>query len=166
MNLLSKSLLAVMAMSVSVMLPLSGAYAGGPPPPPHKHYGKWHKAPYPRWGPRYGPRPYWYGPRAYYGPPGYYYGDDAVALGVLGLATGAIIGGAIVESNRPGSYNNPLPAPSAPPPAGYRTSGPVAGAEPWSDEWYRYCANKYRSFDATRGTYRGYDGRDHFCVVR
>jgi hypothetical protein len=35
--------------------------------------------------------------------------------------------------------------------------------EPWSAEWYDWCDDRYRSFNPRTGTYRGYDGRDHFC---
>jgi len=41
-----------------------------------------------------------------------------------------------------------------------------ASYEPWSQEWARWCDNKYRSFNVRTGTFRGYDGRDHFCVVK
>ena len=86
-----------------------------------------------------GYRPYYRGP--YYG--GYYNGD-ALLFGFLGLATGAIIAGSVY--NQPGYY-------------------PAGDIQPWTDPWFRYCANKYRSFNAATGTYRGYDGYDHFCVV-
>lgn len=42
----------------------------------------------------------------------------------------------------------------------------VAGGEPWSPGWYDYCRAKFRSFDPKSGTYLGYDGLRHFCVVR
>lgn len=175
---LNKTILAGIAVSAAILAPMTQASADGPYPAykgPHRHYGKW------GWkGPYYRPRPYYYGPRVYYGPPpGYYYGPgDALAAGALGLAAGAVIGGAIAESNRPGSYDNPLPAPGGPAAGGYAypaapapapppPAGPAAASmEPWSDGWYRYCATNYKSFDPTKGTYRGYDGRDHFCVVR
>lgn len=38
--------------------------------------------------------------------------------------------------------------------------------EPWSQGWANYCKNKYRSFNASTGTFRGYDGKNHFCVVK
>ncbi len=41
-----------------------------------------------------------------------------------------------------------------------------ASYEPWSAEWARWCDSKYRSFNINTGTYRGYDGKDHFCVVK
>jgi hypothetical protein len=38
--------------------------------------------------------------------------------------------------------------------------------EPWSREWFRYCSNRYRSFDGRTGTFMGYDGQRHFCQPR
>ncbi|MGI9351021.1 MAG: BA14K family protein [Rhizobiaceae bacterium] len=38
--------------------------------------------------------------------------------------------------------------------------------EPWTPGWQRWCQNRYRSFNARTGTFRGYDGRDHFCVPK
>jgi hypothetical protein len=93
-------------------------------------------------GPRYGYGPgYGYGPRygGYYGRP--YYRRDyggAAAAGVLGLATGAIIGGAIASQQAAPVYAAP--------------SGNAA-----------YCAQRYRSYNPATGTYRGYDGYDHPC---
>lgn len=43
---------------------------------------------------------------------------------------------------------------------------PVAGVEPWSPAWYDYCRGRFRSFDSKSGTYMGYDGQRHFCIVR
>ncbi|GHC65795.1 BA14K family protein [Limoniibacter endophyticus] len=89
-------------------------------------------------------------------------GGDAVAAGVIGLATGAIIGGMVansgpryVEERRyyeaPPRYYRPAPRPV------YRTY------EPWTREWYRYCGNRYRSFNPSTGTFVGYDGIERFC---
>ncbi|WP_407941300.1 BA14K family protein [Mesorhizobium xinjiangense] len=58
--------------------------------------------------------------------------------------------------------------PPAPRPA-YRRPHVVyadRGLEPWSPGWYRYCEDRYRSFNPSTGTFRGYDGRDHFCAAR
>ena len=82
---------------------------------------------------------------------------DAIALGIIGLGVGAIIGGAIANSNARVIYQQP-PAPRA-----RAVSG--RGLEPWTRSWMRYCSNKYRSFNPSTGTYRGYDGEDHFCVA-
>lgn len=34
---------------------------------------------------------------------------------------------------------------------------------PWSSAWYRYCANKYRSFNASNGTFQPYKGGRRLC---
>lgn len=98
---------------------------------------------------------------------------DAIAAGVIGLAAGAIIGSALSQPRyrepiyEDGYYVEPRPV--------YRPryvtrvyEEPVyvrRSAEPWTREWYRYCQNRYRSFDSSSGTYIGYDGREHFCVA-
>jgi hypothetical protein len=83
----------------------------------------------------------YYGPRRYgYYPRGYYYRRDrggALAAGALGLATGAIIGGAIAQSQA--------------------QAAPVYGRSA------AYCAQRYRSYDPASGTYLGYDGLRHPC---
>ena len=38
--------------------------------------------------------------------------------------------------------------------------------EPWTAGWREWCSNRYRSFNANTGTFRGYDGLDHFCVPK
>lgn len=83
--------------------------------------------------------------------------DDELAIGILGLAAGAIIGGAIVEDRR---Y-------APPPPPRYRPR-PVREyrydfIRPWSPDWYRWCANRYRSFNPRTGTFIGHDGVRQFC---
>ena len=35
--------------------------------------------------------------------------------------------------------------------------------EPWSDEWYDYCASKYRSFNPDTGRYLAYSGKYKMC---
>lgn len=91
---------------------------------------------YYRGGPRYVQRRY-YGPRryGYYGPR-YYRRDygSAAAAGAIGLATGAIIGGAIAQSQAAPAYRGNA-----------------------------YCAQRFRSYDPASGTYLGYDGRRHPC---
>lgn len=140
------------AVAAATLAPLSQAYAGDRG---HRHYynNNWNGAN--RYHRNYG---------RYRRPVvvDRYYNDDALLFGVLGLAAGALITGTIL--------NNPGPGYSQPP-RDYYPAAPTqtyaAGAlEPWTDEWYRYCARKYRSFDASTGTYRGYDGYNHFCVVR
>jgi hypothetical protein len=83
----------------------------------------------------YGPRRYYGG--GYYGPRYGYYGPgygSAAAAGAIGLATGAIVGGAIAQSQ----------------------AAPVYGGN-------AYCAQRFKSYDPASGTYLGYDGRRHPC---
>ncbi|MHA6686598.1 BA14K family protein [Mesorhizobium sp. A556] len=94
---------------------------------------------------------------------------DAVAAGVLGLAAGALIGGALAN---PGpayddgyygdDYYEQRRYVRVRPRVIYRSD--YAG-EPWTREWVRYCSNRYRSFDARSGTFVGYDGQEHFCTA-
>ncbi len=99
---------------------------------------------------------------------------DVVAAGVLGLAAGAIIAGIASQP----AYREPVYADPYRYPRrnnyyandGYADDGyygePVyvrRSLEPWSRQWYRYCSNRYRSFDPGSGTFVGYDGREHFC---
>ncbi len=60
-----------------------------------------------------------------------HYGPGAAALG--GLAAGAIIGGAIANS------------------------------QARANDATTYCAQRYRSYDPASGTYLGYDGNRHSC---
>lgn len=81
------------------------------------------------------------GPR-YYGNRGYYYRDNnnwggAAAAGIIGLAAGAMIAN---SANQPRYY---------------------AG-----DDYVSYCSNRYRSFNPRTGTFTGYDGLQHRCVMR
>ena len=118
---------------------------------------------------------------------GYHRGGDdlgaAVAIGIIGLAAGAIIGSAISEPDpvyvapQP-VYRAPAPVYSAPPVTGqtyrYATGYPrpvtveplpvYAGTpEPFTQEWYAYCAQKYRSFDPATGTFQPYNGPRKLC---
>lgn len=120
-------------------------------------------------------QPDYYIPRHYNGngyrghrPPRHVYrnhrNNDGIALGIIGLGVGAIIGGAIANS-----HNNPpvvhRPAPNIRQYDRPRVVNGGGSFEPWTKSWFRYCSNKYRSFNASTGTFRGYDGRDHFCVA-
>lgn len=110
--------------------------------------------------------------------------SDAIAAGVIGLAAGAIVGGLISESRRGDDrvYIDPPYRPDYQPVYQYRErpayryrerpvyrEHPVRyrpAMEPWSREWFRYCSNRYRSFDGRTGTFMGYDGQRHFCQPR
>ncbi|HRY04410.1 MAG TPA: BA14K family protein [Beijerinckiaceae bacterium] len=65
-----------------------------------------------------------------------------VGAGIAGLAAGAIIGGAIANSQAPAYYG-------------------TAPAD--DDSAVAYCLQRFRSYDPARGTYLGYDGLRHPC---
>lgn len=95
--------------------------------------------------------------------------NKALILGIVGLAAGAAIANSVHNKqkvtrtyNAQRRYSTPSQFPNAPART-YTTNTSVA---PWTQSWYQYCQNRYRSFNPTTGTYRGYDGKDHFCVVR
>ena len=112
---------------------------------------------------------------------------EVIGLGLLGVVAGALI---IDNNNR--HYRQPEPLyqdpqyqdqqfndyqdqdavdynayPDAPPaPRHHRHAVNYYNAvEPWTDGWYRYCSDRYRSFNAQTGTFRGNDGRSHFCTA-
>lgn len=109
-------------------------------------------------------------------------GGELLAIGILGLAAGALIAGMAGQPEssyaepihrepawrHPHGYPRPSPDrtyfPPAPPhrPAPVRAAG---GYEPWSPEWHAYCRDRDRSFDAGTGTFTGYDGVRRFCVA-
>lgn len=97
-----------------------------------------------------------------------HHNNDALAAGILGLAAGAIIIGALSQP-QPVYRQRPVTVYDYPP-APRRVYRPEvitydAGLEPWSREWFRYCTNRYQSFNPETGTYRGYDGKNHFCAA-
>jgi hypothetical protein len=96
----------------------------------------------------WGHGPYWHG--GGWGGPGYW------SAGLIGLGVGAAIGSALAAP----AYVGPPPVGYAPPPA-YAAAG--YGPAPWSPEWYDYCGQRYRSFNAHTGYFTGYDGLPHFC---
>jgi len=75
--------------------------------------------------------------------------------GLIGFGIGAIVGSALAprEVYVVPDYDYE--------PAYY---GPAAyGPPPWTPEWYTYCAQRYRSFNARTGYFMGYDGLPYFC---
>ena len=64
-------------------------------------------------------------------------------------------------------FGSPPVVVQAPPPPVVVQSPPVVVAPaiiPGTPQWYAYCAQRYRSFDARSGTYLGYDGYRHQCL--
>lgn len=99
---------------------------------------------------------------------------EIVAAGVLGLAVGALaVGAANASGPRYYEQRDPYYEPDyvyAEPRRYVRRPAPAyvdnyGSLEPWSPEWYRYCGDRYRSFNARSGTFTGYDGLQHFCVA-
>jgi hypothetical protein len=93
--------------------------------------------------------------------------NDAAAAAIIGLAGAAILFGALSNANPPVREYRVAPSPYPPAPG----RGPdvityESRLQPWSPEWYRWCDARYRSFNPQTGTFRGYDGLDHFCVPR
>lgn len=119
-------------------------------------------------------------------------GGDALAAGVIGFAIGAIIANEARRYDQPKVIYQPR-QPSTRPYVHERSADyydPIYPShesrrrslneprviryedhvrysyEPWTREWREWCDNRYRSFNASTGTFRGYDGKDHFCVVK
>jgi len=89
--------------------------------------------------------------------------DAAIALGIVGGIAGFIVGNAVAGNGAaPAHVVRPVPPMPSARPTGYHRPAPKLHA-PWSREWFAYCFETYRSFDPKKGTYRGYDGRIHFC---
>ena len=78
-------------------------------------------------------------------------GLSSLGAGLIGAGVG-FLGGRLTA---PPTTTYVVPARPAP--------QPVYRPEPWSAEWYNYCANRYRSFDARTGYYTTYSGYKRFC---
>ena len=101
-------------------------------------------------------------------------GSDAAVAGIAGLAVGALVGGALAQPRErvivdDGYYPAPPPRRVYAQPRYVQSrpqvvySGGGYGIEPWSRDWYRYCSDRYRSFNPSTGTFVGYDGVSRFC---
>ncbi|PIT69987.1 BA14K family protein [Bartonella tribocorum] len=107
---------------------------------------------------------------------------DALAAGILGLAAGAILGNVLKKPEQPQIIYQPVPQGQVV----YQEVPQVVYQEvpqtqiiyesqsittyqpfhqPWTRGWLQYCKKKYRSFNPRTGTFRGYDGQDHFCYA-
>ncbi|WP_254493746.1 BA14K family protein [Bartonella sp. B1099] len=107
---------------------------------------------------------------------------DAVAAGILGLAAGAILGNVLKKPEQPQIIYQPMPQRQVVyqevPQVVYQqvpqtqilyesqsTATYQPFQQPWTRGWLQYCKKKYRSFNPKTGTFRGYDGQDHFCYA-
>lgn len=84
--------------------------------------------------------------------------SNALTAGIVGLATGAIIGNALRQPEPPRVIYQP-----ALPPQQQVIYQPAQPSQ--RDAWLKYCTKKYRSFNPHTGTFRGYDGLDHVCYA-
>jgi hypothetical protein len=75
-----------------------------------------------------------------------------------GFAAGAIIGGALAAPYYYGGYYPYGPYYAPPPPGYYGGYGGPAGGDATA-----YCAQRYKSYDPSTGTFLGYDGARHPC---
>jgi hypothetical protein len=82
---------------------------------------------------------------------GYGYGGAAFGLGLAG----ALIGGAIIGASQPYGYYGYPPGYYGPV---YAVPAPFLGGDAIA-----YCAQRFRSYDPSSGTYLGYDGFRHPC---
>jgi hypothetical protein len=100
-------------------------------------------------------------------------GGGALAAGVLGLAAGALIAGALsnpqpsyyYEPGYDGYYGGPRPVPVPRYYAAPRVAYNAGYAQPWTRGWYEYCSDRYRTFNPRTGTFVGNDGEQHFCAA-
>ena len=86
-------------------------------------------------------------------------GPGYVGAGLLGLGIGVAVGSALAGP----VYAPPPPVYVAPPPPPVVYEPVAYGPQPWTPEWYSYCAARYQGFDPSSGTFVGYDGYEHFC---
>jgi len=82
-------------------------------------------------------------------------GHGGGAALAAGLATGLIIGGLVAA---PRYYDGPYPYYGGLYPAGY-----VGRSAMVHRGWEGHCSSRDRPFDPMSGTYRGRDGRRHYC---
>jgi hypothetical protein len=82
---------------------------------------------------------------------GWHHNNGWAAAG--GFVAGAVIGSALSQPR----YYEPAPEYYAPAPVYY------GRPEPWTGQWYRYCASKYRSFNPDTGYFRTRSGAYRFC---
>ena len=112
--------------------------------------------------------------------------DRALVAGAVGVTAGVLLGTALAQPRypapvyvEPDPYYEPdvvyvaprpryrpyprvverVPVYDAPVYRGYSEYAP----EPWTPDWYAYCASKYRSFDVNTGTFQPYYGPRQVC---
>ncbi len=85
---------------------------------------------------------------------------------LIGTGVGAVGGAAANNANQGNAYwaaYNDCMANQGPAPRQTVYDAADEAPEPWTDEWYDYCANKYHSFNARTGYYLTSTGQRRLC---
>ncbi|MCZ2158364.1 BA14K family protein [Bartonella sp. 220] len=99
---------------------------------------------------------------------------DALAVGILGLATAAVLGTILKKPEQPQIIYQAPPQNQIIYQKGPQKQVVYKGQQPVQNpplnqsskaKWLKYCTKKYRSFNPQTGTFRGYDGLDHPCYA-
>ncbi|WP_455479023.1 BA14K family protein [Bartonella sp. B23] len=95
---------------------------------------------------------------------------DALAAGILGLAAGAFLGNVLKQPEQPqivyqAAPQNHVVYQQVPQSHVVYEIQSETIYQPWTADWLKYCKTRYRSFNHKTGTFRGYDGLDHFCYA-
>ncbi|WP_332066002.1 BA14K family protein [Bartonella sp. CB189] len=98
---------------------------------------------------------------------------DTLAAGILGLAAGTLLGNVLKKPEQPQIIYQVAPpqhqviyheVPQTQ--VVYQAPTVVTPQNPqWTSGWVQYCKAKYRSFNPKTGTFKGYDGKEHFCYA-
>ncbi|MET3559691.1 hypothetical protein ABID39_000368 [Bartonella japonica] len=89
---------------------------------------------------------------------------DTLAAGILGLAAAAILVNVFKKREQPQVVYQQIPKDQVI----YEVQSTTTYQQlqkPWTHGWLQYCKKRYRSFNPQTGTFRGYDGLDHFCYA-
>ncbi|EJF78696.1 BA14K-like protein [Candidatus Bartonella washoeensis] len=95
---------------------------------------------------------------------------DTLAAGIIGLAAGAILGNILKQPEQPQIVYQTVPQnrvvyQQIPQSQVIYEIQSETTYQPWTTDWLNYCKQRYRSFNPKTGTFRGYDGLDHFCYA-
>ncbi|WP_375616079.1 MULTISPECIES: BA14K family protein [unclassified Bartonella] len=99
---------------------------------------------------------------------------DALAMGVLGLATGTILGTVFKKPEQPQIVYQTAPQQMVvyqqiPQEQIIYEVQQTATYQPlqqsWESDWLQYCKKKYRSFNPKTGTFRDRNGVEHLCYA-
>ncbi|WP_273791223.1 MULTISPECIES: BA14K family protein [unclassified Bartonella] len=99
---------------------------------------------------------------------------DAVVMGILGLATGTILGTVLKKPEQPQVVyqivpQNQIVYQQVPQEQIIYEAPQMVKYEPvqqsWESDWLNYCKKKYRSFNPKTGTFRDRNGLEHVCYA-